>query len=98
MVLFYSVCIRFFVAQLFLKVAREIKCPELAHCCLCYCFAIVDGYLPPDFQDGERPKGEGPLEIEFFFVEGGLRKGLEGVRRLLKPSSVYNQVYNQQKN
>ena len=41
-----------------------------------------------DFQGGEKPKG-GPLKIEKFFVEGDWRKGLEGVRSLLKPSSTF---------
>ena len=44
-------------------------------------------YLRADFEGDEKPKG-GPLEIHFF-VEGGWRKGLEGVRMLLKPSSGF---------
>ena len=49
---------------------------------------VLLNYPPPHFQRDEKPKG-GPLEIEIFFVEGGLRKGLEGVRSLLKPSSAF---------
>ena len=45
-------------------------------------------YQPPDFQSVKKPK-RGPLEIENFFVEGDLRKVLEGVTSLLKPSSGF---------
>ena len=38
---------------------------------------VLVNYLCPDFESDEKPKGK-PLEIEKFFVEGGLRKGLEG--------------------
>ena len=38
---------------------------------------VLINYLHTDFQSVEKPKG-GPLEIEIFFVEGGLRKELEG--------------------
>ena len=49
---------------------------------------VLIGYLVSDFHSVEKPKG-GPLEIEKFFVEGGLRKGLEGVRSPPKPSSTF---------
>ena len=34
---------------------------------------VLMDYQPPDFQGGEKPKGE-TLEIENFFVEGGVAK------------------------
>ena len=55
--------------------------------------AVLIGYLCTDFEGGEKPKG-GPLEIEFFFVEGGLRKGLEGGQ---EPSKTLFHLFNQQK-
>ena len=42
----------------------------------------------------KKSKG-GPLEIENFFVEGGLRKGFEGGQ---EPSKTPLRLFNQQKN
>ena len=54
---------------------------------------VLVNYRRPHFQGDEKPKG-GPLEIEIFFVEGGLRKGLEGGQ---KPSKTLLRLFNQQK-
>ena len=55
-------------------------------------YRVLIPYLCPHFQRIEKPKG-GPLEIENFFVEGGLRKGLE---RGQEPSKNPLRLYNQQ--
>ena len=39
-------------------------------------FSVLVNYLWAHFQNVEKSKG-GPLEIEIFFVVGGLRRGLE---------------------
>ena len=52
---------------------------------------MVKGYLPADFEHAKKPK-VGPLKIENFFAEGVNERGwrrLEGVRSLLKPSSIF---------
>ena len=55
---------------------------------------VLIPYLPADFKHAKKPKG-GPLEIEFFFVEGGLRKGLEGGQ---EPFKTLLRFFKQQKN
>ena len=55
-------------------------------------FSVLTYYLQPHFQSVEKPKG-GPLEIEIFFVEGGLRKVLEGGQ---EPSKTFLHLFNQQ--
>ena len=54
---------------------------------------VLIGYLVSDFHSVEKPQG-GPLEIEKFFVEAGLRKGLEGGQ---EPSKTPLRLFNQQK-
>ena len=54
---------------------------------------VLIPFGPADFQRVEKPKGV-PLEIDFF-VEGGLRKGLEGGQ---EPSKTLLHIFKQQKN
>ena len=91
MVLFYSVCIRFFVAQLFLKVAREIKCPENDHCCpekwktqslLIVAFAIVlllsTVIFHQIFKTEKDQRGRDPWKSNFFLLRGVCERGWRG--------------------
>ena len=55
---------------------------------------VLIGYLVSDFHSVEKPKGK-PLEIGKFFVEAGLRKGLEGGQ---EPSKTLLHIFFQLKN
>ena len=51
-------------------------------------------YYPGHFKELQKPKG-GPLEILIFFIEGGLRKRLEGGQ---EPPKTLPHLFKQLKN
>ena len=55
---------------------------------------VLLGYVQI-FKAAKDQKGKGPLEIEIFFVEGGLRKGLEGGQEF---SKTFHSLFIQQEN